>query len=195
MAIKTPPADFPIKRIQWTLKQPHQVNRSGWTGRRQVLTTPGGSLWSCSAEFAPVITQAEAKKWIGFFHSVEGQVHSFPVIAVEAPQHGGFNPTVTSGVAGASSAVLSANISALGMGDRMTFKLSDNTYQLVTLTAAMSGTTVNFKPALRNTAATGVGSVETVEPFAVVALADDAWSYSVDPGQQYSFAFTAEEAF
>ncbi len=195
MSLVSPPATLPIRRIQWTLKQSHQVNRSGWTGRRQVLTTPGGSWWSCSAELRPFIGQAAAKQWKGFFNSLEGQVHKFPVIAVEQAQHGGANPTVTAGVAGAKTATLSANIAALGLGDMMTFKLADGTYQLVSLTGAMSGTTVNFVPALRNTAATGAGSVETVLPFAHVSLVADSWQHSVDVGQIYTFAFDAEESF
>jgi hypothetical protein len=193
MAIITPPATMPIKRIQWSLRQPHQVNRSGWTGRRQVLTTPGGALWTCSAEFVPIIGQDAAKKWIGFFISVEGQLHRFDIPAVEKDQHGSANPTVSSGAAGATSAVLSANIAALGLGDRATFLLDNGDYQLVTLTGPMSGTTLSFKPALRRAAA--AATLETVRPFARVALAEDSWSYTVESGQTYSFSLSAEEAF
>lgn len=195
MALITPPANLPILRIEWSLRQPHQVNRSGWTGRRQVLTTPGGSFWSCSAEFKPIRLQSAAKQWIAFFQSLEGQVHKFPVIAVEQAQHALANPTVVSGVAGAKTASLSVNIASLSAGDRATIKLADGSYQLVTLTAAMAGTTLTFIPALRNNAATGVGSIETASPFAHVSLTSDSWSYSVDPGQLYSFSFDAEEAF
>ena len=195
MALIPPPSALPIRRLQWELRQPHQVNRSGWTGRRQVLTTPGGSLWACSAELLPIKGQDSAKQWIAFFQSLEGQVHFFPVIAVEQAQHGGSNPTVVSGAAGARTVTLSANIAALGAGDRITVKLVDGTFQLGTLTAAMSGATASFVPALRNAAATGAGSVETVWPFAHMSLSSDSWSYSVDQGQRYSFSFAAEEAF
>lgn len=195
MALISPPSALPIRRIQWELRQPHQVNRSGWTGRRQVLTTPGGSMWSCSAELKPIKGQASAKQWIAFFQSLEGQVHVFPVIAVEQPQHGGGNPTVVSGAAGARTITLSANVAALGAGDKLTVRLVDGTYQLVTLTAAMSGAVAIFVPALRNAAATGAGSIETVLPFAIVALTSDSWGYSVEPGQLYAFSFAAEESF
>ena len=195
MALITPPTALPIRRIQWTLRQPHQVNRSGWTGRRQVLSTPGGSLWSCSAEFRPIRLQSVAKQWIAFFQSLEGQVHFFPVVAVEQAQHGAANPTVVSGAAGSRVITLSANVAALGAGDKITVRLTDGTFQLVTLTAPMTGAVASFVPALRNTASTGAGSVETVLPFAHVSLVADSWSYSVDPGQIYSFAFDAEESF
>lgn len=195
MSLITPPATMPIKRIEWRLRQPHQVNRSGWTGRRQVLSTPGGSLWTCSAEFVTIIGHAAAKKWIGFFNSLEGQVHRFPVVAVEADQHAGVNPTVVTSAAGAFTAQLSNNIAGLGLGDKMTFKLADGNYQMVSLTGPMSGSTVSFVPALRGSLATGSGSCETIRPFSIMALREDAWSYGVDPGQQYAFAFDAEEAF
>lgn len=195
MSLIAPPETLPIRRIQWALRQPHQVNRSGWTGRRQVLTTPGGSLWSVSAELKAMRGYSTAKKWIGFFQSLEGQVHKFPVVAVEQAQHGGANPTVVSGVAGAKTVTLSSTIAALGAGDKLTIKLTDGTYQLVTLTAPMSGAVASIIPALRNTAATGAGSIETIYPYAHVSLTSDSWDYSVDPGQMYSFSFDAEESF
>ncbi len=195
MTLITPPAALPLRRVQWTLRQPHQVNRSGWTGRRQVVTTPGGSFWTCSAEFKPLIGMAEAKPWIGFFHSLEGQLHKFPVNAVDFPQHSGSNPVVVSGTAGSRVISLSANVAALAAGDRITIKLTDGTFQLVTLTAPMTGAVASFIPALRNTAATGISSVETVTPFAHVSLTSDSWTYSADIDQVYTLSFDAEEAF
>lgn len=195
MALISPPSVLPIKRIQWALRQPHQVNRSGWTGRRQVLSTPGGSLWSCSADLLPLKGQRAAFPWIAFFQSLEGQVHWFPVRAVEQAQHGGSNPTVVSGSAGSRVITLSANVAALAAGDRITVRLIDGTWQLVTLTAAMTGAVASFVPALRNTAATGANTVETIFPFAHVSLVADSFQYAVDPGQIYSLAFDAEEAF
>ena len=113
MALKTPPETLPIRRIEWTLRQPHQINRSGWTGRRQVLTTPGAAIWSVSAELKPFIGQTVAKKWRAFFNSLEGQLHFFPVRAVEAAQHGGAETTVASGAAGATTLQTAASPPAL----------------------------------------------------------------------------------
>lgn len=194
MALITPPAALPIKRIQWALRQPHQVNRSGWTGRRQVLTTPGASFWSCSGEFKPIRGHVEARRWIAFFQSLEGQVHKFPVIAVEAKQHGWVNPTVSSGAAGAKTLVLSSGDTRLTAGMKMTVPLSDGTFQLVTLTANLNGTTATFIPALRNSVAISQ-PVETILPYAHVALTNDTFQYAVDQGQMYSFSFDADEAF
>lgn len=194
MAVKTPPATLPIKRIQWTIRQPHQVNRSGWTGRRQVLTTPGGSYWSCSAEFYQIRGHVEARKWIAFFQSLEGQVHKFPVRAVEAKQHGWVNPTVTAGNAGEKTITLSSGATRMTAGMKMTVPLVDGTFQLVTLTEDLSGTTATFIPALRNNSDVGE-VVETVWPYAHVSLTSDGFQYGVDPGQIYSFSFDADETF
>jgi len=195
MSLVTPPAPMPIKRIQWTLTQSFQVNRSGWSGNRQVSTRPGKAMWSCSGEFIPIRGQDQARKWIGFFNSLEGQVNTFPVVAVETAQHGWANPVAVSGAAGATSMTLGSVAAMLLLGHKMTVKLSDGSYQLVVLTSNVTGATVNFKPALRLDAATGVGSLETVYPFCHVALTGNNPTYSVDPGQIYSFAFDAEEAF
>ena len=196
MALVTPPETLPIKRIQWQLRTANQVNRSGWTGRRQVSTSqPNGAVFACSAEFKPQRTQATARKWRGFFASLNGTVNHFPVIAVESVQHTGAETTIASGSAGANTLELAGGTPSLQYGDMMTVKLSDGTYQLVCLTAPISGVTVTFMPPLRASAATGAGSVETVLPFAHVALDDAVVEWAVEPGQIYGFSFTATEAF
>lgn len=195
MVLITPPEAMPIRRIQWRLRQPHQINRSGWTGRRQVSTQPGAAMWSCSAEFRTIHRQSAAKKWRAFFASLNGQVNHFPVIAVEEAQHGGGNPTIVSGAADANTLSLSASPPALQYGDMMTVKLADGSWQLVQLTAPIAGTTATFMPPLRANAATGAGGVETVLPFCHVALSEDVYEFAVEQGQEYHFSFDAEEAF
>ena len=195
MALITPPEVLPLRRIQWALRQPHQVNRSGWTGRRQVSTQTGAAYWACSAELVPQRLQTNARKWRAFFASLNGQVNHFPVSAVEAAQHGGSNPTIASGNQGENTLTLSASPPALVAGDFMTVKLDDDTYQLVCLTADISGTTATFMPPLRRDAATGSGSVETILPFAHVALTEHTVGWDVDRGQLYGFSFSAEEVF
>lgn len=193
MALIVPPAPMPLRQIMWKPGTTRQINRSGWTGRRQVSGTPGPAIWTCSAEFVPVIGQAAAKKWRGFFTALDGPVNHFPVIAVEAAQHGGANPTVVSGAAGANTLTLSAALPALGIGDFLTVRLADGKYQLVMLTAPMAGTTATFMPPLRAAASTGAGSVETRFPFAHVTLPGEWEGWDVSAGQTYGFAFSAEE--
>lgn len=193
MAIILPPEAPRIRQIKWTLRQPHQVNRSQWTGRRQVLSVPGAARWSCSAVLVPIIGQDRAKKWRGFFNSLEGQLHKFPLAAVEAPQHGGANPTSATGTAGSKSLQLAGPVPALDAGDFLTVELDDGSQQLVVLSAPIAGTTATFAPTLRN--AVTAKPVETILPFAHVSLVEDSFEHTVDAGQVYTFAFDAEESF
>lgn len=191
----TPPAPLPLARVQWRLRQPNQVNRSAWTGKRQVSTmTPRGAIWLASGEFVPVIGQASARKWRGFFASLNGVANWFPLVASQGAQHGGANPTVSAGASGANTLTLSASPPALLAGDMMTVPLADGTKQLVVLTGNISGTTATFMPPLRAAASAG-GTVETILPYAHVALAEEVFSWDIAPGQQFGFAFEAVEAF
>lgn len=61
-----------LSRVEWSLDQPAQVNRSDWTKRRQVMTQPGPSLWSCTAEFVARIGELD-------------MVNSFRLGACEGP--------------------------------------------------------------------------------------------------------------
>lgn len=192
MVLITPPAALPLRRVQWSLRQPHQVNRSGWTGRRQVSTTTGAAMWACSAEFVPIVGQLNARQWRGFFTALNGQVNHFPVPMVERAQHSLAEVTVLSGNAGANQLTLSAHRN-LEMGDFVTVKLAGGTYQSLCLTGDQIGGVITFMPPLRENAATGAGSAETRIPFAHVALVDDAVEFAVDRGQQYGFSFSAEE--
>ena len=201
MTLITPPAALPVRRIQWQLRQPAQLNRSGWTGRRQVVGLPGGAMWSASGEFTPIVTQADVLKWRGFFTSLRGPFNTFNLTAVEEAQHALSQPTITAGSAGAFTATMTGlpvSATLLPAGSYMTIKLSDASYQLVCLTAALAGNgsgngTATFVPALRNSAATGAGSAETISPWCVVSMASDTWGYDVEPGQIYGIGFQVEE--
>lgn len=203
MTLITPPAALPVRRIQWQRRQPAQVNRSGWTGRRQVVGLPGGSLWTASGEFVPLVKQSNVLQWRGFFASLRGPFNTFNLTAVEEAQHALSQPTITAGTAGAFTATMTGlpvSTTLLPAGSFITIKLSDASYQLVTLTAALAGNgagtgTATFDAPLRNTAATGAGSVETISPWCVVAMASDTWGYDVEPGQIYGMGFSVEEVF
>lgn len=204
MAIITPPATFPLRRAVWRLTVPTQINVSGWTGRRQAVILPGAARWSVSGEFRPILKQANALQWQGFFASLDGAANSFPVVAVEAQQTTAANPIVSgagqtgnalnlAGVAGTVGSVF------LPAGSKLSIPMPDGSAQLVVLTAAMTvgagstGTAV-FRPRLRQSPA-NAATVEARNPYALMALADDVIEWSVDPGQNYGFAFEAEEAF
>lgn len=192
MAVKTLPNETKIGSIDWRLVQPAQVNRSGYTGARQVMGLPGGARWTGSIEFVAFANDAEARLWRGFLSSLEGQVHTFYLYVLNA-QHAGANPTAT-GVAGATTATLSAAIGLLS-GQFMTFTLSSGKRQMVVLTQDMAGAVATFRPQLRE--ATGAAAtVETIAPYAEVALASDSVAWLSAPGKMFDFpSIDFEEAY
>lgn len=191
MAVKTLPSGFKFRAIEWRLQQPAQVNRSGYTGARQVVGLPGGARWSASVEFAPFQNDAAVRAWRGFLAGLEGQVHTFYMPAVLADQHAGANPTATV-ASGASSATLSSSI-GLQAGQYLTFTLSSGKRQMVVLTADMVGALATFRPPLREAA---TGTVETLRPYAQVALTEDTVAWSPQPGGIYALGgIEVEEAY
>jgi hypothetical protein len=200
MTIITPPGTLPIRRIQWSLKQPAQINRSGWTGRRQVAGLPGGAIWTASGEFVPIIKEANARQWRGFFASLRGAFNTFYLPATEGDQHALALTVRVNGSlqAGRSLAIdgLPNSTTVLAAG---TFISLPSTNQLLILTAALTSNasgqaTAIFEPALRITPADNA-IVETKNPVAHVALTSDTTGWSVDPGQLYGFTMDVEEVF
>lgn len=195
MATITVPSTMPIRRIQWSLTQPTQLNRSGWTGARQVVGLAGGNMWRASAEFAPIVGEASVRPWRSFFAKLLGNLNVFQLPASEGQQHSGSEPTISSGSSGATSVVCSASQSLVKAGMFATIKLADGSYQLVQVTSDFTTTTLNFLPSLRQAPATGAGSLETKNPYCVVCLSSDTTGWAVDPGQVYTIAFDAEESY
>lgn len=196
MALIALPATLPIRKITWSFKQPGQMNRSSWTGRRQFIGSLTGFLWTASIEFVPQIGATKGNLWKQFFTRLQGQQNTFAVPVSAAAQHGSANPNVSSGgAAGATTLVASATVTALKAGMFLTVKLSDGTYQLVQLTSDVASTTYSFLPPLRLAAATGAGSLETVNPYCVMQLNQDTYTWSEELGQIYNFAFDAEESY
>ncbi|MGX7896896.1 hypothetical protein [Tsuneonella sp. HG222] len=190
MAVKTLPDQMHFRGIAWRLIQPAQVNRSGYTGGRKVMGYLGGR-WAAAVEFVPYRDDAEVQAWRGFLASLEGQVHTF-FLPAAWDQHGGANPTVTAS-AGAQTVDLSAAI-GLKSGQYMTFGLPSGARQMVVLTADMAGTTAQFRPALRE--AQAGNTVETVNPYAQVALSAETVGWLAQPGGMFALdGIEVEEAY
>jgi hypothetical protein len=95
MAVITLP-DNNFRSAQWTLVQPTQVNRSEFTGARQVMQLPGASYWRASVEHVPIKGEANVRAWRSFFARLQGQVNTFRLIASEGAQYSGANPRIGS---------------------------------------------------------------------------------------------------
>ncbi len=204
MAIITPPARLPLRRVQWRRTRVQQHNRSDWTGSTQVVRLPGATRWSVSGEFAPMVTQAAARRWIAFFEALDGMVNSFPVVAVEAAQTVQTNPVVNGAGQTGASLNLTGCSGAIGSellpaGAKISIPLPDGSVQLEVLTApiivtAGGGGVATFSGWLRRSPA-AAATVEIAQPSTLMRLTTAVTGWDVDAGQMYGFQFEAEEAF
>ena len=187
MAIIALPAAARIRKIEWTLDRPAQVNRSDWTKRRQVVTQPGPSIWSATADLVVKIGEANMLDVEAFLVDLEGQVNSFRLRAVETPQLAGAHGVTVDG-GGQSGRALKLKGGVAGETLRRGHKLTVND-QMVMLMAPLTfdGTgraTASFKPSLRLSPLDN-SFVEVVFPTVLVSLATSQVGWSVDVGQIY----------
>jgi hypothetical protein len=183
------PAAAKIRRIQWSLDRPAQVNRSAYTGARRVVANPWHGKWSARVELSTIVGEANVLAWRGFLALLKGQINTFQLPATEGPQNGNSGVTVSvSAAQGATSVTLAGAATNLTTGQFITIN-----GQLLLVTNG-GASTIQFEPPLRAAAPATTG-VETARPYATVALSDSAFAWSVDPGKQYGISFDVEEAF
>jgi hypothetical protein len=207
MAIIALPATTRFARkIEWTLDRPAQVNRSGWTGRRQVVANPWHGMWRAQVELVPIIGEANVRPTRAFLAKLKGQINTFLLPAVEGDQHSYVSPftgTVVSGAAGASTMVVGsmpAFVTYLTAGCLMQIPLPSGKNQMVMLTQDLVSDsfgvgTATFEPPLRETAAVST-AIEAKRPCCEVALAGSSISWGVEPGKIYGVGtLQLEEAF
>jgi hypothetical protein len=201
MAIIDPPSPFPLSNVDWRLRTPAQVNRSGWTGRAKIIGLPGAQIWLLTANFARISTLAKALPWRGFFLSLHGQAHKFPVRAVYEAQTAAANPTVRIGANAGNTLPLSglpASATPLVSGMMMTVPLPSGHRRLVGLTADLvtNGAgqgTATFWPELDEVPQAGA-AVEIRWPFGLMRLADDTVGWKLGERIQHGFSLNVEEA-
>jgi hypothetical protein len=177
-----------IRRIEWELDRPAQMNVSAYTGRSKVVANPWHGKWRAKVEMAPIVREENIRPWRAFFAKLRGQVNTFRLPATEGKQNSNNGVEVAStAAANATSITITGAGSPLFAGQRVTVN-----GQLLQLTD-VSGNTLTFEPPLRAEAEAGT-TVVTSEPYALVRLSASAWGEAVDVGQVYGFAFDAEEA-
>ena len=201
MAIIFPPKPLPLRNIKWRCPFPAQENESGWTGTGKIVGLPGAQKWSATGEFVTIIGEDRGKPWRGFFMSLMGPVHSFPVYAGEQIQTVVANPTVAAGAGNANTLPLQglpANTAVLVAGDFMTVFLPSGYRRLVCLTSPLTSdadgkAVAVFQPELGETPAAGA-MVGIQRPYALMRQTSEPPGWDVSPGQMYGFMLTAKEA-
>jgi len=201
MAIIAAPAALPLRSVSWRLSTPAQINRSGWTSASKVVGLPGAALWTAKGQFVPVLGEAAARRWRGFFAALRGSVNSFRLHAGERAQVAGVSAQVDSGANAGRTlplAGLPASATVLAAGDMVTVPLPSGHHRLVVLTAPLVSNgagkgVASFEPELGEVPAQGT-AVEVSRPYALMRLTSEPPGWDVDAGQTYGFAFAAEEA-
>lgn len=192
--------DHHFRTVDWTLRQPTQVNRSEWTGRRQVMQMPGAALWLVQAEHVPIIGEDNIRPWRAFLAAMRGQVNVTRVKATGLDQRAGAEPVIVVGAAGASTiglAGMAPSAVLLPAGAMMTVIFTSGASQLVVLRSDLVADSdgngiAQFDPMLRASAVGGV--VETIRPWCQIALDTDTSTISIDRGWQYSVSLAGTEA-
>ena len=175
-----------IRKIDWSLDRPAQINVSGYTGKRTVVANPWHGKWRARIDMAPIVGEANILAWRAFFGQLRGEINTFRLPAAEAAQNGNSGVTASATAAGAQSMTISGAATAIKAGQFVT--VND---QLLLVTS-VAGSVLSFEPALRVAVASG-GAVETANPTCLVSLVGSRAGWSVDVGQSYSMSFDVEE--
>lgn len=178
---------------------PAQVNRSGWTGGRKVIGLPGAERWQGAIEIQDIATEADERKWRGFFAALRGVQNWFRVY-LPCQSHIGPAPVVGSSPGNGYTLPLTgmqANTRILETGQHMTVLLPSGRYRAVRLTADLvtdgsGNATANFAPALSEVPDVGA-AVETARPFVPVSATSTRLGFAMDQGVS-GIAFEIEEA-
>lgn len=159
-----------------------------------MVSDPWHGLWSANAELAAMdVTQVRVIR--AFFAKLKGQINTFHLPAVETAQHSGSNPTA-SGAASQGAVTINLSNSGLGLkaGMMVTIALTNGDKQLVMLTGDQAGAAITFEPPIRGGMSSGA-AIETITPYAQVALTSPLVAWTAELGPIYSLSFSAEEVF
>jgi hypothetical protein len=184
---------FGVKSVSWSFDQPAQVNSSEWSGTRTVVSNPWHGKWSAKVDLSTQQGDGAFRAARAFFTQLKGQLNTFHLPAVEAPQNSNTGVTVaTTAAQGAVSIALTGLTDALVIGNMITVN-----GQLLSLTSVGSlvagAQTVGFMPALR-AQATATTAAQTAKPYALVALTDSSFTWDIGSWRRYGLSFTVEEA-
>jgi hypothetical protein len=186
MAIIPVPASLKINAMEWTLHRPAQINRSEYTGRRQVVANPWHARWSGNIEIAAV-KENDARGIRAFLLALKGQINTFRLSVVPETQS---SDTVTAGVDATAGAVSLSMNGWTNVAIGHFFSVNDELH----VVTSIAGSTIGFQPPLRNAVASG-SSVKVDRPTLLVALAEAEVSWGINLGPVHTFGFSVEEAF
>lgn len=196
MSLIPVPAAFKAGRIVWRLIRPTQINRSAYTGRRQVIGNPWHGRWEADVDLVE-LEAADAAAIRAFIAALDGPVNTFRFPAVSESQSSRAVTVNGSHAVGAQAlSTVGWLPSQIALKAGQYFTLND---QLCVLTAdavanGLGVAVLNFRSKLREAAANGTSVVVDI-PTALVALKEDISEWTAEAGPAYTFSFKVEEVF
>lgn len=201
--------------MSWRLIQPSQNNVSGWTGRRQVISS-GRGWWECDITMPPIVGESNMRAWLAFMALAQGSANDFQIRVLPSEQTSGWpspSPELYIDFLGGAYYVGDEpSVQGAGQTGRSlqtsgwppsTTVLYAGQYitinnQLLQLTANIATNsageaTVQFAPPIRVSPGDG-DLIEFRNPYALMYSVEN-FSYSVEPGMVYSISFTLRESF
>lgn len=191
------PASPVPARVEWTLRQPTQVNRSEFTARRRVTILSAAPRLSARVTLPAILGEDRVFAWRAFAADCEGRANKFRLIACERDQIN-LSSVVIAGAGQGGRTLQTAGWGAAGLklrrgqfvtvGEQLLILMAD-------VVATVSGTAqLSFKPHLRVVPADGA-SIEVRRPYAIMSMASDDTGWTADVGQEYAVSFECEESF
>lgn len=199
MTLIAMPNSATLVRFTLGLEDNVQINRSSWTGRRQVTGLPGAQYWKASFQPHIIYDPSVIKEWRAFLINLRGGANNFH-LPVAGNQRSGSNPQVAAGANNGNTIPLKglpANATILRAGDYMTVPLPSGHNRLVMLSVDLISNgaglaTAQFWPLLNEVPVTNQ-IVETIDPFCPMALTSSNNEFGYQ-NSAFSISFDVQES-
>lgn len=182
-----------IRRIEWNIDRPAQVNRSQYTRSRKVHPLPGASLWSGSFEMAPM-NETQVLAWRAFIARLQGPVNSFRMVAVEGPQRPASGTVTAAATAAGATAIVTSGWSGALLKAGHMITVNEQLAMLTNPVVASGGNATLELDRPLHAAVTPNTVVETRLPTLLASMTGTIAGWTVDPGKLYGAGMSFEEA-
>lgn len=196
--ISMPSSPSPLS-VKWSLRQPTQVNRSEWTGRRKVTVLAGAPRWTAEVTLPRIVRREKARPWLAFLAACQGQANSFRLPIGGRPQIPGAPKVLVNGGGQTGYTLITDGWGTDGWATEglpagSFVAVNDQLLQLTADAVPVSGAvTLAFKPYLLAPPLDNA-VVEVAEPYAVMAMSQDDNGWTQGMIELFDIAFACEEA-
>lgn len=196
MTTITFPSTPKAQTMSWRLVQPTQVNISGWTGKRQVLTSNRG-WWECDFGLPPIVGTTNINAWRSFLAKTRGSANDFRVPVDPTAQSSASATPLVNGAGQVGRSLTTdgwpTSSTVLYAGQFVT--IGNQLLQLTAdITSNSSGqATIQFEPPIRSSPDDNA-SIEFQNPYCLMYLVEKP-ALSVEAGYIYSLSLSLRESF